>query len=476
MAAAAAALTPFEDGVFISYRRADTDEQILPIHRALCERLGSANRVFLDHKTLRSGQDFRPLIEQTISIASCVVFVIGPKWLESLEGQLNQTERDWVRYEAETTLKRLESDESSPVGKPAVFFALVNGAAYPAPQTLSERLKARIGRLLDGQVPFVLDTAGLSKCPKWRELEANVVAAMPLRGQAIKAPGSGDPRWADLVQLFGQLQTENRHFGLTGETWAESRVIADPKGSLSRFERVLSLQRTAHQTFSDGDRRQRLPKIKDCAIQVVGLLLDIGVSRLVANHAEVVCTRNQRPAGFESRGAHVMAHSRMSGHQRTLTLRTGLKKRDADVDLDRTLHTSEDVKPVFPGIDINSTEHWVERVCGTLGPNEDLPELKDFKAIEVESRNRKDLRILRNTSKRWAEDGGGRLTIALHQDEMTPERIQTLRYWFAMLQFEVDVIVRKAGDDAWVDQESELVDAAVSCLIEINQINQIPTT
>jgi TIR domain/PASTA domain len=66
-------------GIFINYRRDDTDGEAAHLNGDLAARFG-ASQVFLDLEDIRSGADFRQRILEAIDSCSVLVALIGPDW------------------------------------------------------------------------------------------------------------------------------------------------------------------------------------------------------------------------------------------------------------------------------------------------------------------------------------------------------------------------------------------------------------
>jgi hypothetical protein len=114
--------------IFISYRREDTGGHA----GRLCDRLTSrfgGNRVFMDIQDIRPGQNFAASIEDTIATCDCVIAVIGPRWLETVQKRA-QAHDDFVRHEIGAALKR----------RVTVIPVLVGGARMPAAADLPPEL------------------------------------------------------------------------------------------------------------------------------------------------------------------------------------------------------------------------------------------------------------------------------------------------------------------------------------------------
>ena len=120
-------------GIFISYRRDDTQGFAGRLGDDLSERFGDA-MIFRDCE-IEPGQDFTERLRTTLDSADLVLAVVGPRWAEARDShgqrRLERTD-DWVRLEIETALAR---------GIPVVP-VLVGGARMPAAGLLPASLEA----------------------------------------------------------------------------------------------------------------------------------------------------------------------------------------------------------------------------------------------------------------------------------------------------------------------------------------------
>lgn len=114
--------------IFISYRREDTGGHAGRLCDRLTARFGG-NRVFMDIQDIRPGQNFAASIEDTIATCDCVIAVIGPRWLETVQERA-QAHDDFVRHEIGAALKR----------RVTVIPVLVGGARMPAAADLPPEL------------------------------------------------------------------------------------------------------------------------------------------------------------------------------------------------------------------------------------------------------------------------------------------------------------------------------------------------
>lgn len=126
-----------KNGIFISYRRADTQAATGRIREKLVERFG-AETVFMDVDSIPPGVDFSTYYREWLTNRAAVVLImIGEKWT-SLKNKPDQDELprlfgsgDHVRIEAETALG---------MGDLRVIPVLVGNASMPRQKDLPESL------------------------------------------------------------------------------------------------------------------------------------------------------------------------------------------------------------------------------------------------------------------------------------------------------------------------------------------------
>ena len=122
-----------EQGVFISYRRADTRADAGRLYDRLAARFGPSN-VFMDIDDIAPGQDFHTVLRNTLDTCQALLVLIGPGWLNASDedGRLRlEDSEDFVRQEVSTALSR---------GIP-VIPVLFNRAVTPAATELPEDLR-----------------------------------------------------------------------------------------------------------------------------------------------------------------------------------------------------------------------------------------------------------------------------------------------------------------------------------------------
>src|SRR5690349_23847305 len=95
-------------GVFISYRRTDSDVAAGRLADDLTEIFGPG-RVFRDIDSLQAGEDFPRALERALDSCSAVIALIGPHWSSVVDdkgARRLDAPGDWVRLEIARALQR----------------------------------------------------------------------------------------------------------------------------------------------------------------------------------------------------------------------------------------------------------------------------------------------------------------------------------------------------------------------------------
>ena len=117
---------------FISYRRGQNAWQARDIRREFARRYGDAS-VFVDTASIAYGEAFPDRIASAIRGCIVMLVLIGPYWLQSVEGARRIDDPDdWVRHEIEAGLQRREV---------IVIPVLLDGAVVPQAAELPESIK-----------------------------------------------------------------------------------------------------------------------------------------------------------------------------------------------------------------------------------------------------------------------------------------------------------------------------------------------
>ena len=116
--------------IFISYRREDSGGHAGRLCDRLTARFGNA-RVFMDLQDIAPGQNFAQSIDEMIARCDCVIAVIGPRWVESIQRRAPGAE-DFVQHEIAAALARGIT----------VIPVLVGGARMPPAEHVPPALEA----------------------------------------------------------------------------------------------------------------------------------------------------------------------------------------------------------------------------------------------------------------------------------------------------------------------------------------------
>lgn len=119
-------------GIFISYRRADSDGWAGRLRDTLRARFG--NRVFQDVENIADGEIFSEVIGRALQECDVALIIIGPNWAsaQNAEGRRLDQADDWVRTETSLVLNR----------GIRVIPVLVGGASMPRAEDLPEELRS----------------------------------------------------------------------------------------------------------------------------------------------------------------------------------------------------------------------------------------------------------------------------------------------------------------------------------------------
>ena len=123
-------------GVFICYRREDSDGFAGRIYDRLAERLGRDN-VFFDVDAIQPGQDFVNTLSKRVGDCDTLIAIIGKRWTSCVDNESRrriEDPQDFVRIEVEAALKR----------DVPVIPVLVDGAPMPLAPELPDGLKELI--------------------------------------------------------------------------------------------------------------------------------------------------------------------------------------------------------------------------------------------------------------------------------------------------------------------------------------------
>jgi hypothetical protein len=121
-------------GVFISYRREDSQGEALHLFEDLKEHFGK-NRLFMDVTGIDPGNDFRKVIENAVNSWDVLIVMIGKRWIDAID------EKGKRRLDDPKDFVRIETTAALHLDVP-VIPVLVQGAGMPRPDQLPAEIEA----------------------------------------------------------------------------------------------------------------------------------------------------------------------------------------------------------------------------------------------------------------------------------------------------------------------------------------------
>ena len=238
-------------GIMLSYRREDASAYAGRLYDRLAAEFGR-DTVFMDIDTIRPGDDFVDIIEQTLAIADVVLVIIGPRWADAEDSagrrRLEQP-NDFVRLEVATALE----------GQTRVIPVLVGGAVMP----IEDQLPGELVPLVRRNAVEVSDTRFHSDADRLIEV---LGAALPSHGEPDDAPRPAVP--PALNSSAPEEHTEDPLARVGHITWIESNLLWSlgvlTLGTYYYFAaRVFT--RAAMAAIADDTATSRLPGWRWCA-------------------------------------------------------------------------------------------------------------------------------------------------------------------------------------------------------------------
>jgi TIR domain-containing protein len=101
-------MSPRTGGIFLSYRREDTQHMAGRLADRLVDQFG-AEEVFMDVDSIEPGMDFAEAIEHAVSRSKVLIVLIGTNWVNAIDEQGNRRiddPNDFVALEVKAALQR----------------------------------------------------------------------------------------------------------------------------------------------------------------------------------------------------------------------------------------------------------------------------------------------------------------------------------------------------------------------------------
>jgi TIR domain len=128
-------------GIFISYRRGDSEGQARALSLELANYIGD-KAVFMDVDSIALGRDFRQSLHDSLESCDAFLALIGPSWLDSKDAAGKRRlddPTDFVRQEIATALKAKHPRDAGPAAGRTDA-----GGAEPAGRSQGPRLPQRV--------------------------------------------------------------------------------------------------------------------------------------------------------------------------------------------------------------------------------------------------------------------------------------------------------------------------------------------
>ena len=188
-------------GIFISYRRDDTQGFAGRLEDDLSERFGD-ELIFRDCE-IEPGEDFTERLRMTLDSADVALAVVGPRWeaASDAHGQrrLEQAD-DWVRIELETVLAR----------RIPVVPVLVGGARMPAATVLPDSLQELARRQAFPLSDFRWHDEVSELARRLATMSPVLERAFRARGGTDKTSGGATSAWRLADRVFEEARRRSR--------------------------------------------------------------------------------------------------------------------------------------------------------------------------------------------------------------------------------------------------------------------------
>jgi formylglycine-generating enzyme required for sulfatase activity len=261
-------------GIFISYRRGDSEGQARALSIELANYVGE-DSIFMDVDSIALGRDFRESLHESLESSDALLALIGPHWLDITDAsgrrRLDDPD-DFVRQEIAAALKR--NIPVTPV--------LLQGATMPSQDRLPDDLKDlsfRNGFELShtrwhSDVREMMQRLGLVDTKVPLEAQSKIAPKQQTaahRGAPIEAqaPGAAQPpQWLTRRRMFGAAAVAVAAAGAAIAIPSIRRIASKPAKP--------SLRPASFEFATVDEKGARLPTEKATA-QIFTEMLDSGV-------------------------------------------------------------------------------------------------------------------------------------------------------------------------------------------------------
>ena len=448
-----AARTPFEGGIFISYRRSLAGGHAGHLYGKLRAEYG-ARRVFFDERAIPKGADFPAEINAALDRAHVILIVIANGWAENMAEREQREDVDWVLHEVERALqRRLDTPPAE------VRVVLVGRATMPdqLPQSIAALQKVN-ANALDSEVWDERNSA-------FQELMADVQRAMPELMPTIDLDKLAGEVCRDVRQALEALSELPDFKGLL-DLWATTELAHAPScrpgQALVDLKAAIAKGRWEHRLSRDGfpDHR-KVGDIQKVCLKIVAEWLRLGACQVAAD--PTVLGGSGRPAELESLATQLFALAARDGRQASLRIPLGVQRKPRQVPVARAL----DQGTVDSGILQDKSSSILDQLW-LMDPDNKLDQ-RPYPENPTRSAQVRDLSYAIESMN--DERGQSRVTIALTGADPKIAGAELLRVWLREMDLDVDVIVRTGTTQADHSRdEGRLIHRALECIAQIERI------
>lgn len=460
------ARTPFEGGVFISYRRAQAGPYAARLQEKLAVEYGE-HRVFFDQdrQSIPKGPHFPEAIRQALSRADVILILVTHGWLDAVNQRMQGTDVDWVLEEAQHALARItQPSPDAPLPScPAVHVVCLGGAVMPKASELPDSIKA----LADiNSHQLTSDYGWNAQGEPFQRLMRDVRSAMPKEAPGFDLDGVWKTTCANVTTALKSppLDTLADFTGLL-ELWQNAELIqqsqCDPIQALVDLKTAIADGHQARRLNREALSDEQARKVRDACLVLVAEWLRLGASKLASRPG--VLGDGRRPAELEMFATHLFALATRDQRQVSLRFEPGTYQRKRQISVTRAIDQGTVTAGTLADKHASILDQlWVMNMTNKLAD----------KTYSHDPKHADDVRDLASSLRSLnRERGKHRVTIAVSGSDPAQTGAHSLREWLASLKLEVDVIVRTGTRDAAHSQdEDDLIYPAWECLVQIEGI------
>ncbi len=306
----AAARTPFECPIFISYRRQDADGHARSLYDLLRRWFG-ADQVFYDHADLQAGDAFLPKLEAAVKAARVTLVVIAPEWLRIVNERAQSGAFDVVRFEVKTALQQVQQGR-------AVIPVRMGGASMFGAPALDKVLRDDLGTLC-GLDAFAFG----QKQAQWDEDARRLCERLQGHAMPLPVASDGERMEAAAKAIADRLDKRDLKVLARSDRWGSAPLSGRQPNQA--YEMLLTFH-TAVEAAQDDWNRANLSErdwevlkadLRHILSVLYGLTHDASAARMLAGTVDVTAPLPGRFAGTA-----VFTYAMAQGQQAVISANT----------------------------------------------------------------------------------------------------------------------------------------------------------